>query len=229
MAQEHEKTNEEQREKTDVSLETVAVSKEEVQVKKGNIVISKKSLIALAVILVMIAFAYFYKGLFIAATVNGSPISRISVIQSLEKSSGKQALNNLITRKVIADEVRKKNITVSDEEINAGVKEIRDQVAAQGGTLEQVLAQQGVTLDDFEKNQRIQIQVEKLLGDKIMVTDAEVSKYITENKINIPKDQLTTAEAQIRNELRSEKLKNEGQKLVNSLRASAHISYFVEY
>lgn len=227
MTQEHGKINEEQQ--IGASPETVTAPKEEVQVKKENIVIRKKNLIAFAVVLVMIAFIYFYKGLFIAATVNGSPVSRISVIQSLEKSSGKQALNNLITRKIIADEVRKQNITVSDEELQAGIKEIRDQVAAQGGTLEQVLAQQGITLDDFEKNERIQIQVEKLLGDKIMVTDAEVSKYITENKLNIPKDQLAIAQAQIHRELRSEKLKNEGQRLVDSLREAARISYFVEY
>lgn len=222
MTHTNNQTNEERQEET-VPTETV-VEKKDIKIN-----ISKKNLIAIVIIVVIIVLAYFYKGLFIAATVNGSPISRISVIQELEKSSGKQALNNLITRKIIADEARKKNITVSDEELNAGIKELSDQVVARGGTLEQVLAQQGITLDEFTKNQRIQIQVEKLLGDKIMVTDAEVNKYITENKINIPKDQLAAAQTQIRSELKSEKLKNEGQKLVNSLRESAHISYFVEY
>lgn len=197
--------------------------------KSERIMISKKNLIAFAIIIVIIALAYFCKGFFIAATVNGSPISRISVIQELEKSSGKQALNTLITRKIITDEARKKGITVSNEEIEAGIKEISDQIAAQGSTLEQVLASQGVTLADFKKNQLIQIEVEKLLGDKITVTDAEVEQYIKNNKINIPEAQMKLAKTQIKSQIKSEKLSSEGQALVNSLRANAKISYFVEY
>ena len=53
--------------------------------EKKSIKISLKTVI---IILVIIAFGalYIFKGLFIAATVNGTPISRLTVIQKLEKS-----------------------------------------------------------------------------------------------------------------------------------------------
>jgi len=51
---------------------------------------SVRTAIIILVIIVILALAYIYKGLFIAATVNGSPISRISIIQKLEKSYGKK-------------------------------------------------------------------------------------------------------------------------------------------
>lgn len=198
--------------------------------KNGNIVLSKKKLAIIGAVIILFILAYFYKGMFIAATVNGSPISRIAVIKSLEKSSGKQALSTLVTKKVIADEVRRRGITVSEEEVDMGLKYIADQVAAQGGgTLEEALAIQGVSMAEFRANQRTQIEVEKLLGDKIAVTDAEVEQYITEKKINIPEDQLALAKSQIREQMKREKLNTEGQKLVDELKESANISYFVEY
>ncbi len=219
--------DEQTKEEISVSSE---ISKENTpQTKNGNIMVSKKNLAILAIFIAVIVSIYFSKGLFIAATVNGSPISRIAVIQALEKSSGKQALNALITKKVISDEVRKRGITVTDEEINAGIKYISDQITAQGSTLEEALAAQGVTMADFRNNQRTQIEVEKLLADKIVVTDAEVNQYILEKKINIPQDQLALAKIQIHDQLKREKLNKEGQILVDSLRSAAKISYFVDY
>ncbi|MFA5996816.1 MAG: hypothetical protein WC790_03850, partial [Candidatus Paceibacterota bacterium] len=45
--------------------------------------------IGVAIILIVISL-FFAKGLFVVATVNGSPISRLSVITELEKQGGKQ-------------------------------------------------------------------------------------------------------------------------------------------
>ena len=225
----HDQTNEAEHEVVGTPAEPVVESNKEAGKTPLAKLMNKKNLITLLVVVLVIGITYSYKGLLVAATVNGSPISRLSVVQALEKSSGKQALNTLVTRKIIANEVRKNKITVSDEELNAGIKEIRDRIAAQGSTLEQVLESQGITVADFEKNQRIQIEVEKLLGDKIAVTDEEVDQYIKTNNLEIPKDQIENAYMQIRGQLKSEKLNTEGEKLVNSLRGAAQISYFVKY
>ena len=72
----------------------------EVAFKKRQF-ISTKTAIIIAVIIILAALVYYYKGLFIAATINGSPITRLAVIKELEKASGKQALDSLITKKLI--------------------------------------------------------------------------------------------------------------------------------
>lgn len=222
----HEKKHHEEEE---TSMHEKIVHEKKTNTKGGGIVISKKNLLTFTVIILILAIAYTNRGLVVAAMVNGSPVSRLAVIESLEKSSGKQALNTLITKKVIADEVRKRGITVTEDEIEAGIKYISEQISAQGSTLEDALASQGVLMEDFRKNQRTQIEVEKLLGDKIAVTDADIEKYIKDNNITIPQDQIATAKAQLRDQLKREKLNIEGQKLVDALKEAARITYFVDY
>src|SRR3989339_1797585 len=86
-----------------------------------------------AVILIVVAL-FFAKGIFVAATVNGSPISRLSVIQELEKQGGKQTLEAIIDKKLIETELSKQKVTATKDEVDAEIEKIKTQVTAQGGT-----------------------------------------------------------------------------------------------
>jgi len=191
--------------------------------------ITVKNAVIAAIILILLALAYYEKGLLIAATVNGSPISRLAVIQALEKRSGKAALDSLITQKLIVDEASKKGIKVTDAEIATEIKNIESQIAAQGGTLPQMLEQQGLTMDDLEEQIGTQKKVEGLLGDAIQVTDAEVAKYIKDNKVTVPKGQEADTNNQIREQLKQTKFQSAIQPLLDSLHTQAKINYFVKY
>ena len=191
--------------------------------------ITVKNAVIAAIILILLALAYYEKGLLIAATVNGSPISRLAVIQALEKRSGKAALDSLITQKLIVDEASKKGIKVTDAEIATEIKNIESQIAAQGGTLPQMLEQQGLTMDDLKEQIGTQKKVEGLLGDAIQVTDAEVAKYIKDNKVTVPKGQEADTNNQIREQLKQTKFQSAIQPLLDSLHTQAKINYFVKY
>ena len=52
------------------------------------------------------------------------------------------------------------------------------------------------------------------MADKLEVTDEEVAKYITDNSITIPEGQEVLANAQIKEQLRSEKLNTEATTLI---------------
>lgn len=197
--------------------------------RMGDIRISRKTLLITAIIILIVAIFYHYRSLYIAAMVDGSPISRFAVIQSLEKASGKQALEALITQKLLADEVKKRGIVVTDADIDAQTKKLSDQIASQGSTLDAQLASQGVTITTLRDSERTQLQVEKMLGDKLTVTDADVDQYIKDGKYNIPKEQLAAARAQIAEQLKQQKMNTEAKALIDSLRSSANISYFVQY
>ncbi|KKS26466.1 MAG: Parvulin-like protein peptidyl-prolyl isomerase [Parcubacteria group bacterium GW2011_GWC2_42_6] len=219
---------------TDNNSETTpAVSApENNQEQKKKIVINKQTIIIAAIIVVVVAIgvlAYLYKGLFVAATVNGSPISRWSVIKELEKVSGKNALEGMINQKLIDDEAQKKEISISDDEISTEIKKIEEQLQGQGQTLDEALATQGMTLDDLKKRIKTQKQLEKLLADKTQVVDSEVDQYIKDNSVVIPAGQEASYRDQVKNQLEQEKLSAAAQTFLDSSRSQATIRYFVNY
>src|SRR3989344_8106447 len=77
----------------------------------------KKFIIIAGVVLAIALGAFFARGLFIAAMVNGSPISRLSVVRELEKQSGKQTLKSLIDKKIIEGELDKQGVNVTQADI----------------------------------------------------------------------------------------------------------------
>lgn len=193
----------------------------------------KKHLLALSfgVAIALILGALFYsKGFFIAATVNGSPVSRLAVISALEKQGGKQALEAIISEKLIETELKKNNITVSESDIDAEIKKIEEQVAGQGGTLEEALEAQGMTMDVLREQIASQKGLEALLADKIVVTDSELESALKSAEGSAPEgmtpDELKSA---ITEQLKQQKFQAEAQTWVASLSTNADIKYFVTY
>jgi len=197
-----------------------------------KITISKKTIVIAIIVVVVIALgalAYRLKGLVVAATVNGSPISRLAVIQELEKVSGKNTLEALINQKLIADEATKKNVAVGQDEIDTEIKNIDVQLTAQGQKLDQVLEAENMTRADLEKQIMTQKKLEKLLAEKTQVSEAEIDQYIKDNSIKIPEGQEATYKEQVKNQIEQEKLSSAASEFITSLRNAAKIKYFVEY
>jgi len=138
------------------------------------------------IIIALIIIAFSLKGLFVVALVNGEPIARIAVVSELEKQGGKQALSSLVNQTLILQEARKKNIQVSQAEIDAAAKQIEDSLKSQGQNLDTALAMQGMTRKDLSTQLKLRSLVEKLLTDKVKVTDKEVADYIEKNKDTFP-------------------------------------------
>ena len=190
---------------------------------------SPKVLGIVIVVLILAGLAFYYKNLWIAATVDGHIISRWSVIQKLEKQNGRVALDGLIDDKLISNEAKKKNITITDEDINKKLDTIKSQIEASGGTIDAALASAGLTMDDLKKQIILQLKLEKLLGDKINVTDEEVDKNIKDNKIPVPAGQEAQTKDQIREQMKSDKFGNEAGKYIADLKVAAKIKNFVSY
>jgi len=191
--------------------------------------VSRKGLIIALAIVAVGLLAYYLRGVFIAATVNGSPISRLAVIRELEKSAGKSVLDDMITRKLIDEEAKKKSVVVGEDEIAVETKSVEEEIQAQGGTLDEVLTSQNLTRDDLKRQIIVKKQLEKILGDKLQVSDEEAQKFITENEITVPAGQEVVYNEQARAQLKQQKLNQEASALVESLKSQAKINYFVKY
>ncbi len=142
--------------------------------------ISKTGIIALVLGIPILGILAVNRGLVIAAVVNNKPIFRSSVNSALMSRYGTQTLENMITEQLIEGEAAKQKVTVTKEEIEAKEQEI---LASFGGnvTLEEVLSYQGMTKEDFDQQIKLQMQLTKIIGKDIVITDEEVTTYIADN------------------------------------------------
>ncbi|HZJ18023.1 MAG TPA: SurA N-terminal domain-containing protein [Patescibacteria group bacterium] len=189
---------------------------------------TKKAVIALLVIVVIVLLVVF-RNQFVVATVNGQPISRFALIHELEKQSGKTTLDVLITKALINQEASKKNVSVSEKDLNDEVKRIEDSLKAQGQELEVLLKNQGMSRNDLMEQVKIQVLVKKLLVDKIKVTDKEINDYYEKNKESLPKDMdEKKLKTEIKTQIEQQKLSQESNTFVTDLRSKAKINYYLE-
>lgn len=190
----------------------------------------KWTLISVLVILVLGIFAYANMGLFVAATVNGQPITRIKLIRRLEKQGGSQVLDSIITETLIQQEAKNKNIAVTQEDIKLQLDEITKSLEAQGSDLDTALAMQGQTKDDLTESLKLRIMAEKLLSERITIGDDEVKAYYDENKETYPAgSKFEDLKPQILDTLKQQKLSTEYQNWIAEVKQSAKINTLLTF
>jgi disulfide bond formation protein DsbB len=185
--------------------------------------------VAVAVLLVIVAFL-FTRGYIVAATVNGQPIGWLAVVSKLEDQDGKKTLEAMVNERILNTEFEKLGITIEAGALSERIAEIETQVSAQGGTLAEALAQQGMTMKMLEAQIESQLKIEKALGDKIKVTDAEVTAYLAENGIEAHPDETPEQlNAEIAEQLKQQKIQMETQAWITAVTDKAEIKYYVRY
>jgi len=199
-------------------------------IKKAFSFNPKKLIIIVPAVSILLLFAllYTFKGVFVAAMVNNQLISRQELDRELEKQAGKQALENMIIEKLILQEAKKKGVTVASDQVDQKLVEIDEQFKTQGQSLDTYLASRGQTKDDVKKQVKVQLLVEKMLGDSVKVTDEEIKDYFDKNKSMFPKDAtLESQKDEIKNSLTQEKLSTSFQSWIENLKKDAKINYFI--
>lgn len=193
-----------------------------IKLKKSYIIIAL-GIVALGVLI------YLVRGFFVVALVNGQPITRLEVIQQLEKTTGKQVLDGMIVKALVLQEANKKRVTVSDKDISDEVKRVEDLLAKSGQKLDQALAMRGLSQAEWKEQIKLQKLAEKIVGD-IAVSDKEVADYISQNKealgTDTPEDQL---KKDVQEQLKSQKISEKIQTWLESLKTSAKINYLIKY
>lgn len=194
---------------------------------------SKKATgVALIVIFAVLLFliAYLFKGALVAADVNGEPISRLVVVKSLEKQSGSMVLENLITKTLITQEAKNRNIIITQKDIDSEIKSISDSLKKQGTTLEKAMAAQGLSQQDLADEIKVQLELRKMTEGDAKVSDKEVEEFVTNNKAQFPEgttdDQMKSMALE---QLKQQKSAERTQTLISELQKRARIQRFVNY
>lgn len=131
-----------------------------------------------------------YRGMIIAAVVNKNPISRFQLNQTLVNRYGDAVLEELINNQLLKDLSADKNLSATDEDIDAEIVILKDTLGGEEA-LNNALDQYGLSLEDLKEQISLKLLQEKLMAEvvKVEVTDEEVSAYFDTNKDYLYQDQ----------------------------------------
>ncbi len=191
--------------------------------------INKRILAAALFFGIVVGLAYLGRASVLAVTVNGSPITRFEVMHALERSSGRAYVETLITEKLIAGEAQKAGIVIVDADVAKEIARINVGLAAQGATMEMLLSSQGLTEEGLRKQIAIKQTLEKLLAEKVAVSDAEIDAYIAQAKITVDATKRDETRAAITEQQRGQKLNKEAGPYIEALRSAANVQFFGSY
>lgn len=93
-----------------------------------------------------------------------------------------KVVNELIVKELLNQEIEKRGIKVSNEDVDNAIKEIVDKVGSKE-QLNQILKQNGVSTSQFKKDLAEEVKMKKLAKELTdsKVSDADAKKYYNEN------------------------------------------------
>lgn len=115
----------------------------------------------------------------VLAVVNGDQITRGALVDRLLNvtHAGRDALNEMISEALLTQEATRRTITVTDQEVQDRINIIKQRLGGgenQAELFARYLEQQNVTESGLTYKVKIKLIAEKVLADKIKVTDDEV-------------------------------------------------------
>lgn len=187
---------------------------------------SNKRLLLLAIGVGILVLIYLNRGMIVAATVNGQPVSGIELSKRINNQYRQSTLQQIISEKILEQEAQKRGVKVTDEEVNAKFTEME---SSYGGkeAFEALLTQQGFTKADFIKgNVYFPLLIEKMYQNEITPSDEEIKTFMEKNK-DLPE---ATEEAKFKetalNALKQEKLAQIFQEKFQELKSQANVKIF---
>lgn len=189
-----------------------------------NLKKSKTGWVILAVIVILI-LAVYKKGWFIAATVNGMPITNLELQMKLNRNFRSQTLNQLINEKIILDEAAKNGAVPTEQEINQKISGLETQVGG-GNALDSLLSQQGQTRASLKDQVRVQLAITKLYEKQATVSAAEVETFIEQNKDQLKATDSAGQQKEAEAALKQQKLSQIFSQKFQDLRQKAKITIF---
>ncbi len=167
--------------------------------RKRTIRLAAASGLALLVLLVSFGCAGKQEGADVMASVNGRKITRTEVqkyydtqvAESPQKPGAEQAdtlrlniLRELIDNEILMQRAEKLGLLATDEEVSTKLAEIKAPYTQE--EFDKRLKDRGITLDDFKRDLRRSLTIDKVLNkevtSKINVTDDDITSYYNEHK-----------------------------------------------
>lgn len=186
---------------------------------------SSKTTWAVILIIGILILGLYKKSLFVAALVNGSPITNLELQMKLNEQFRTQTLNELVNEKILLDEAKKSNNIPSEQEVDKKVSELETQVGGKDA-LNTLLSQQGQTLSGLRDQVKLQLVISKLYDKEATVSADEVAKFIEQNGSTLQSTDSAKQKEEAANLLKQQKLTQIFNQKFQDLRAKAKIQIF---
>lgn len=115
------------------------------------------------------------------ASVGSESIKKEELYSLLVKQYGDEALDALVTDKIIEMEAKKEKVTISDKEKEEELKNLKESYGGEEG-FKAALEQSGVTEAGIAEDIEKYLKTEKLLEPRIDLKEDEIKAYFDENK-----------------------------------------------
>ena len=126
------------------------------------------------------------------ATVDGQRIEKEELYEFMARQNGQQALDSLVSQKIVELEAGKQNIGASDEEIQAELQSYYDYYGGEDAFM-QSLAASGYPLDQIRQDIAVTVKIKKLLEPRIAISDEEMQAYFEENQADFAQEEQVQA------------------------------------
>ncbi len=118
----------------------------------------------------------------VVATVNGEKITKDELYEVMYENVGSATLENLITEKLVEQEAKKQDITISDEDIEKRLGQVIGQNFGSEEEFMQTLMMYNMTKEDVENNIKNELMILGILGKDIEIEDEEMMDFFTSNR-----------------------------------------------
>lgn len=186
---------------------------------------TSKTFYLLIIALGLALLFFFKKSWFIAATVNGAPITNLELQMKLNEQFRTQTLTQLINEKIILDEARKNGALPTDADINKRISELETSVGGKEA-LDALLTQQGQTRTSIRSQIVIPLALTKLYEKEATVSADEVSKFMEQNKDQLKATDSAGQQKEAEDAIKQQKLQQIFNQKFQELRTKAKIQIF---
>lgn len=135
----------------------------------------------LAVLMVVVVGMTGCKSEEVVAKINNEVITKEDLYESLVGQYGAQALDSLIAERILKLEIEKQKIVVTDEEVDAKLDQLMNYYGGKE-SFDDFMSYYGYEINDIKKDLNANLEIVKLLGDDVQITDEEISAYFEEHK-----------------------------------------------
>lgn len=142
---------------------------------------SSKTFYLVVVAIGILLLVVYKKSWFIAAMINGTPVTNVELQMKLNQQFRTQTLNQLINEKIILSEASKNGAVPSEAAVDKKIAELETNVGGKE-MLDNLLSQQGQTRASLRDQIKVQLAITKLYEKEATVSAEEVTKFIEQNK-----------------------------------------------
>lgn len=143
----------------------------------------------------------------IVARVGPEVITKDELYNFMVQQTGQEALDNLVVKKIIELEAENQNIKVTADEIDKEVEELAEYYGGKDA-MTQTLAMYNINLDRVREDVTVNIKLEKLLSQRIKITDEEIQEHFQDHQeAYAVEEQIKVSHILVENEQEAQEIK----------------------